>query len=254
MVQERLRRENHPEINSNPLRHEHHSASAELSMPALNHEHQVAPAELATATLTTEPVAELTVPTMSHGHQAAPTELPTPALTTESISTLTKEANKPPRGISNRKAVAAIKRPNTRQSQRGQVAISTATTRREPFLTSTNVYGGVGEPAEKQVIKSFSLFQKHRSMEAYVKHANGIHSAYDALEREEEIKFVNSFIQGINSKRNIENLQRALEIGFHRSRTNSEGKVEFLCNWKDIEQALLKVGMIKNPHKRQKAG
>jgi hypothetical protein len=221
MTQEQLRQEKQPDIGSAPVSHELQDAPTESAVPSL-------------AVSSIEP---------------SPPEEPMPPLATSSVEHPPQEVPIPSRRISNKKAVAAIKRPNTRQSQRHQVRSSTTITRQLPSPISTIVHEARERLPEKLRIKSFSLSQKHRSMDAYFIHADKIHSTYSDLEQEEEFRFVNSFIRGINSQEKTKALQIELEMGFHRSRTNSEGQVDILCNWKDIKPALLK---IKKANKRQK--
>ncbi|EPE36051.1 hypothetical protein GLAREA_05389 [Glarea lozoyensis ATCC 20868] len=184
-----------------------------------------------------------------------PTDIPTPVLEPEHTGPLPTNPPNPSRRVSNRPVLTAIKRPSTRQSQRDEVTTSTTASREKLPSASkaqTTTATMKTHPNNGPQPKSVSLSQKHRSMEVYVKHADGLYNSCGDLDRETEISFVNRFIRGINSQKNAKGLIEALEMAFHRSRTNSKGQVEVLCKWEDVKRALVEAGITKNIHKRQK--
>lgn len=89
------------------------------------------------------------------------------------------------------------------------------------------------------------LHQGHSSYKSYLDKAN---SAYESLphsgDQKFEIEFIASFIKGITNedKRNI--LVAELQQQ-HQSRRKNGGKIEILCEWKDVAEGMKAAGLLQ---------
>ena len=104
--------------------------------------------------------------------------------------------------------------------------------------------------ASTSTIQPIKLPRLHQGTGTFKNYLNKVDSIYQAFgwpkEKKFEIEFIAAFIKGVRDADTREALVEELQQQ-HQSRTKKDGKVEILCAWEDVGDAMRSAGLLNVP-------